>query len=513
MKRRPAASVDTDDDARSSKKVAVGSSSAKPTRVGVDTATAIAVAEKVLQLHDNGDNWGVLRVLGDAVGPSASTAACRKAFLRISMLIHPDKLQGFREATKAFQALVSAFDQTQAPPPTVDVKRTGQKALDRSNEGCFRTEICCPRCKELWGRPVEGNPKYFYNFMMQGLRSFNCSTCLLEFGCMTAIHKCPWCKGTFDYSPDKFHSKIKCGNPQCGKPFGFITFPASESALRYARETARYEFDRKTREAETKRSRAQRWARRLGGSSEADLAEHVFLEGLADTCPRCGKDLAELGGDGAQMQHLRECTDGAAHKRFQEQKKQQDAASAKAEKKKQEQMNVSANALWDVNGGRIGQLWMLQDMELRKKCKQAGIGDQGDRVALIQRLADHGMKKRGAKPLYGTAEDMPQNLHGLDNKQLAAICACNGVHGVTSREDRLEALLNVVHDGLALTDETPALPARAKALPIKDKRYLKQQGRPILTPSSGNGSASSGRGKAAASAKISVQKRRKVVSD
>ena len=35
--------------------------------------------------------------------------------------------------------------------------------------------------------------------MMMGLRSFTCSTCLFEFGCMTATHICPHCTREFEY--------------------------------------------------------------------------------------------------------------------------------------------------------------------------------------------------------------------------------------------------------------------------------------------------------------------------
>ena len=39
--------------------------------------------------------------------------------------------------------------------------------LSRSNEGCHRTSIRCPRCKQPWSEgTLDGNPDYFYNFMM-----------------------------------------------------------------------------------------------------------------------------------------------------------------------------------------------------------------------------------------------------------------------------------------------------------------------------------------------------------
>ena len=35
------------------------------------------------------------------------------------------------------------------------------------------------------------------------------STCLLDFGCMTAIHKCPFCRKPFDYTPHDYHAKVR----------------------------------------------------------------------------------------------------------------------------------------------------------------------------------------------------------------------------------------------------------------------------------------------------------------
>lgn len=97
------------------------------------------------------------------------------------------------------------------------------KTIARSNQGCHRTRIFCPRCKEEWGlsvqvrrandrdgvggdsglhthislhnpqtsyHPFQGLEPYTYNYFMMGLKSYICSTCLLTFGSLTAIHRC-----------------------------------------------------------------------------------------------------------------------------------------------------------------------------------------------------------------------------------------------------------------------------------------------------------------------------------
>jgi len=177
----------------------------------------IEIARKVLQLDETDDYEGFLNIAGGGlISKQSPINMMRKAYLKISLLIHPDKLgRSFEQATKAFQALVRAFERLSTPDALgtdeenegsekKNGARSNKKSLKiaRSNEGCFRTRVCCPRCKQPWSEgTLDGNPDYFYNFMMMGLKQYTCSTCLFEFGCITAIHRCPFCKGQFEYSP------------------------------------------------------------------------------------------------------------------------------------------------------------------------------------------------------------------------------------------------------------------------------------------------------------------------
>ena len=63
--------------------------------------------------------------------------------------------------------------------------------MGRSNDGCYRTRVNCPRCHSRWGTPESGLQPYEYTFFMQGLKTYVCCGCLLQFGCMTAEHHCP----------------------------------------------------------------------------------------------------------------------------------------------------------------------------------------------------------------------------------------------------------------------------------------------------------------------------------
>ena len=74
------------------------------------TVDPIALARRVLELDELNDYEGVLNIatLKDSrVNKSSPVALMRKAYLKLSLLIHPDKLgRTFEHATKAFQALV-----------------------------------------------------------------------------------------------------------------------------------------------------------------------------------------------------------------------------------------------------------------------------------------------------------------------------------------------------------------------------------------------------------------------
>eukprot|EP00927_Polykrikos_kofoidii_P003453 TRINITY_DN11373_c0_g1_i1.p1 TRINITY_DN11373_c0_g1~~TRINITY_DN11373_c0_g1_i1.p1 ORF type:complete len:500 (-),score=78.17 TRINITY_DN11373_c0_g1_i1:328-1827(-) len=403
-----------------------------------DRSSAVAVAREVLRLAHVGDHGAVLRVLGDSIGSAPNAIgggpAARKAFLKISMLIHPDKLQGFPEATKAFQALVHAFDRTQAGCSLTSVEPSKQKALARSNEGCFRTEVQCPRCKVKWGASCEGNPDYYYNFLMQGLRRFSCSTCLLSFGCFTAVHSCPHCRRAFDYSPDKYNQKVICGNPGCNKSFGFLMYHVSEGALKAARDQARAEFQKLSKDEESRNARAQRAARRTGGPEDPQAA---FVFGLRDVCPRCGLELDSFE-DGAQLHHLRNCNNANAHKMHSEREQQKETSRKAAAAKERAQLSAASEAVWTFSGGHVAEMHMLDEEQVRGRCKLEGLSTRGEHATLVGRLADYCSARGDA---MGTpSQTVPRNLHTLSDAKLAVVCAAHRLRGLASREERIDAL-------------------------------------------------------------------------
>lgn len=419
--------------------------------------TAIKVAKEVVRLAGAAEYVAILRLLGDDVCETSPVGLLRKAYLKLSLVIHPDKLsKDYPAATSAFQALVHAFDSLTRPElpeePRHSAKEKGVKTVSRSNQGCFRTTVQCPRCKVEWGKSVEGNPPYFYNFMMTGVKSFVCSTCLLEFGCMSAIHVCPHCKNPFEYSPGDFHRKIKCGHKRCSSSeFGFWMYFVPENILDALRVEVKRNIERKLKEEEAKRRRATSSLRRWGDFSgeDANSQEKLFILGLRDECPRCGESLEGYPDEEEQRRHLRECTDRVKAVRY-KQRLEERAEKAKAVEKTQDSQNdAAALAAFQLLGGRSSELWLLTEAQLQSQCSEVGLDCTGSKVELIQRLAQHrsGQKLLGwgetsteASPLE--EDTLPENLSGLTEAQLRAVCACQGIDptAAKSKKDLLQRL-------------------------------------------------------------------------
>lgn len=456
-----------------------------------------AVMKRLLSLAEVDDYIGIINIAAGGKATASSPASVlRKHYLKLSLVIHPDKNPGNPDATKAFQALVKAFErltepQMEAEPTAAEAKKREKTTkIARSNDGCKRTTLCCPRCKEKWSeRGLEGNPDYFYNLMMQGLKTFHCSTCLLEFGCMTAIHKCPWCKKQFEYSPQDYHRQIECGNKGCSNKFGFYEYPISERALKDLRQTIRQEQEGRMKQSEAKRRRA---GRSTATTSKED--EAAFVMGISDACPRCGEELEEYSDEDARK-HLRDCDDSTGKITAHKKKKQE--ASAK-EEQKQKAMSVqedySSAAAWKFLGGETEKIWMLTDEAVKSECKSLGINHEGlskddmigqiaaakqandgqlllcDASAGKSALVVHQTKQKPVRRKL-SVDSLPANYHSLPFNVLKTVCVA---HGFTPKASTKGALLDEIEAEFLGKEVMGDKPATA-LLTDKSKRKPKKK--------------------------------------
>lgn len=411
----------------------------------------VAIAKAILELEEQDDDEGILNILGpektQMIDSRSLTSAMRKNYLKISLLIHPDKIgRQFGQATKAFQALVKAFERMSAAERMAEdakhssgkTAKAGVAQLSRSNEGCYRTRVCCPRCKEPWSeRDLEGNPEYFYNLLMMGLKRYTCATCLCEFGCVTAIHKCPLCKDRFEYNPNQYHQKVSCLNPECRsnnpknpKLFGFVMYHTPPKILTDLKEELKASVEATIKSRETKRRRAERaglgrgrsgvtnsistvnekpstvTGRKSSSISDAidislDEEEQAFCLGLIDACPRCGeflesyskvnkKDKNELS---PQRMHLNQCNDKKAHLKYQLQKEKKLEKEKKKQKLVEKQEDVEGLATWEFLGSKESDMWRLTDQQINMHAHKLGLltnsDGKMDRFEMLSKIHEH----------------------------------------------------------------------------------------------------------------------------
>lgn len=391
------------------------------TKTMTDKINGVQIAEKILEYAENDDSEGILNLAATSgserltsssksIDGKYSPSLLRKLYLKLSLIIHPDRLaRETPNATKAFQALVKAYESLSNPPDfsvlaegtSSSSSRRGRRGaeaangpdnilqISRSNENCYRTRVLCPRCKEPWNEgSLDGNPDYCYNFLMTGLKQFTCSTCLCEFGCMTAIHLCPFCSKRFDFAPSQYHQQITCPRENCHRSFGFYLYHISDRKIKEMKGLIKEELQQRLRQRESKLSRQQRSQRR--GALDQSEKEAAFLLGLQDVCPRCGEDLSEFAAtkEGSELlaQHLMECLDEVKHKQHQKKTAKKLAKEEAKERRKEKQEDAQIHAAWQLFGSNTSQLWLLSEEQLKEEAKQRGLRSDGDKDDLIDRL-------------------------------------------------------------------------------------------------------------------------------
>ena len=161
----------------------------------------------------------------------------------------------------------------------------------------------------------------------------------------------------------------------------------------------------------------------LSESQKRSHAEALFKCGLADLCPRCGfapdSKSAEDADFEAREEHLRECTDAAAHAEWRKKQRKEAEAKEAREAGKRADDEVMNAAAWRAIGGGAESAWMLTDKNLEAQCEQRGLETDGGREAQLARLSE-AMRGEGGAPML-TEASAPTNLHALSLKELRSV--------------------------------------------------------------------------------------------
>lgn len=181
------------------------------------------------------------------------------------------------------------------------------------------------------------------------------------------------------------------------------------------------------------------------------------MKGLVDICPRCGMHRNDMNNEikfnssgkiGPARQHLNECNDNDKISRYQMRLKRLAAQKAASKSKENAQEDAMIMNTWISNGRQVGQLWMLNAKLLRSQCDLFSLENNGTKIELIGRLANH---LRSKKPLLLTNntsqeisvgdesgfdtsgisrvdnEDLPSNFNVMDKEELMGVCASYGI--------------------------------------------------------------------------------------
>ncbi|KAL3905598.1 MAG: hypothetical protein SGPRY_010858, partial [Prymnesium sp.] len=296
---------------------------------------------------------------------SSMIVEMRKAYRGLARLLHPDKLsRHFAGATKAFQILTR-----RAQPASLSAERFGITCIcDERASVAVRLTRSRHRSR-LWGGPQSGLQPYEYTFMMQGLKTYVCCGCLLQFGCMTAEHHCPHCSSEVWYHPRKFHQQTKC--MQCRKSFGFKLYTGSKKTYALVLQTGP----------------------RIEARLRAELLERAASRQKKNDSYASRQQARKYRGDGLVRRPLEVRTEHrSVHEEalFSKAKvAKRDAAIARRSRNEMKQEEVERLAAHRFLGGGAGTAWMLTDTQLKQECAQMGLAADGTREEQLARISCH----------------------------------------------------------------------------------------------------------------------------
>ena len=143
----------------------------------------------------------------------------------------------------------------------------------------------------------------------------------------------------------------------------------SDLALRNLREEIVRTRDETARKMVGLKRRSKRAAR--GEEEEMDI--RAFAAGLAEECPKCGIDFAELMLEGITAEiHLMNCKDEKSHEKQRVKKEAKRKKDDVREEAHALQNDAESKAAWDFLGKNNDQLYLLSEGQLQKEMMRRG---------------------------------------------------------------------------------------------------------------------------------------------
>jgi hypothetical protein len=129
----------------------------------------------------------------------------------------------------------------------------------------------------------------------------------------------------------------------------------------------------------------QRRAERTSHISNSEK-EKAFVLGLIDCCPRCGEEFEDYPDEEMTRLHLLNCTDENKHETYKRKLEKKQKSDLRKEEKANMQLSVQANAAWEFLGSKSSQLWLLDEVQLRKIALEKNLDVSGDKEELVSKI-------------------------------------------------------------------------------------------------------------------------------
>jgi len=200
----------------------------------------------------------------------------------------------------------------------------------------------------------------------------------------------------------------------------------------------------------------KRRSKRAASEEDHQFDLQAFKAGLADECPKCGIDFADLINDGISAEiHLMNCNDQEAHKQH---KAKKDAKRKKHDARDEAQAaqnDAESKAAWEFLGKNNDQLYLLTEGQLQKELKEKGLkskagDDNADIIAaLVNRERSLVVRDGSAANAAGdSAKSLPSlsTLQRMDAYELRAVLASHGMGGKKLKSMSKRKMLDLLED-------------------------------------------------------------------